>query len=232
MRIGLVGAGSIGGHIEARWLDAGHEVVVHDAYMKSPIEAMTTASLGELVEAAEAVCLYLPLPTTVLDVAWQIAQASARLIATDRRATSLVVDLSTTCALLTQEVHDLLAHAGIAFLSAPVSGDATAAAQGRLAVMTSGSLESYQQARPLLDAIGHHIFYLGADVKLGQTLKRINDTLEATTMPVDYKAPLRGAKARLGIVEEPSRPLVSRQALRMLDRVIAEEFAGVDNIAM
>ncbi|CAM3388960.1 NAD(P)-dependent oxidoreductase [Paracidovorax anthurii] len=194
MRIGLVGAGNIGGHFAARWLDAGHRVVVRDVNpvimdQMDDLGADAASSLEDLALQVDVVCLSLPLPGTVLEV--------ARGIASSRTRAGLVVDLSTTGAKVTQEVDELLRHAGIAFLSAPVSGGTVAAAQGQLTVMAAGTKAAYEQARPVLEVIGRNLFYLGGDVRLGQSLKLINNTLYAINMIASCEALVCGTKAGL-----------------------------------
>ncbi|MBO9831250.1 NAD(P)-dependent oxidoreductase [Xanthomonas phaseoli] len=196
MDIGLVGMGNIGRHFAARWMAQGHRVIVHDTRAQAREEAtqagaIAAANLVDVLANAQVIALSLPLPTVVRDVAEAIAAAAGV------RDPLLVVDLSTTGAQTTSEVGHLLDRAGVAFLSAPVSGGTAAAAQGLLTVMAAGPLAAYERARPVLDAVGRHIFYLGEDVRLGQTLKLINNTLYASAMLASCEALVCGAKAGL-----------------------------------
>lgn len=193
MKIGLIGVGNIGMHFAARFLAAGHELVVHDRSATAQERlaakgATIAASACELASQVDTVLLCLPLPRIVAEVAAEVAQGSA---------VKTVVDLSTTGPSVTHEINALLGARGIALIGAPVSGGTVAAEKGTLAVMAAGPQAAYQAIEPLLRVLGKNIFYLGADPSLGQTLKIINNTLYATSMVASCEALIFGVKAGL-----------------------------------
>ncbi len=56
--------------------------------------------------------------------------------------------------------HRRLAAAGYAHLDAPVTGGVSGAEAGTLSILVGGSVENYQRALPVLEAIGN-AFHLG-----------------------------------------------------------------------
>ncbi len=194
MRIGLIGAGNIGRQFVRRWLGAGHAVVVIDtnptaAAAAKDHGAVVTDRLDELVADADLVCLSLPTPDIVLSMIRLLAASSSQ------RLPSVLVDLSTTGPEATREAKALTDSAGLRFLSAPVSGGLAAAARGELTVMAAGTLEAYGSALPALEAIANHVFYLGTDIAIGQTLKVLNNLLYATTMLASCEVMVCGVAA-------------------------------------
>ena len=193
MNIGLIGLGNIGVHFGTRLLDAGHDLIVHDR--SAPAQerlvakgAKAAASAKELASRVEIVLLCLPLPRVVAEVASEVVQGEK---------VRIVVDLSTTGPSVTKEVEALLNASNIDLVGAPVSGGTVAAEKGTLAVMPAGPSYAYEEVEPLLRVLGKNIFYLGADPRLGQTLKIINNTLYATSMVASLEALVYGVKAGL-----------------------------------
>lgn len=66
----------------------------------------------------------------------------------------------------------------IAFLDAPVSGGVSGAEAGALTVMCGGDEETYERARPVLEAFGRKIVLVGP-VGAGHALKAVNNALLA-----------------------------------------------------
>jgi 3-hydroxyisobutyrate dehydrogenase len=196
MYIGLIGLGNIGFHFGTRFLAAGYDLVVYDRSSQAIDRlgtqgALPAKSAKALASEAQIVFLCLPTPATVAEVA-----TSADGVI-DGSAVRIVVDLSTTGPTVTKRVATLLEQRGIAFVGAPVSGGTAAAEKGTLAVMAAGPVDAIGEIQPYLRTIGKHIFYLGADSSLGQTMKIINNTLYATSMIASCEALVYGVKSGL-----------------------------------
>lgn len=63
------------------------------------------------------------------------------------------------------------------FLDAPVSGGTVGAEKGTLTIMASGPSRTFEAARPVLDAVGGHVFHVGEAAGQGSTAKMINQLL-------------------------------------------------------
>lgn len=66
---------------------------------------------------------------------------------------------------------------GVHYLDAPISGGSVKAANGQLSYMASGTPESLQAARPLLDATAATVFELGDEAGSGSAMKAVNQLL-------------------------------------------------------
>jgi len=72
-----------------------------------------------------------------------------------------VVDMSSISDTGSAEVRKGLTEAGVAYLSAPVSGNARVAKAGKLLVVASGPKAEYDAVQPLLAAMGRSAMYVG-----------------------------------------------------------------------
>jgi 3-hydroxyisobutyrate dehydrogenase-like beta-hydroxyacid dehydrogenase len=74
---------------------------------------------------------------------------------------AVVIDMSTTDVAASQAVSARASELGIPFLRAPVSGNPSVVAAGKLTILVSGPATAFEQHRDLLAKIGPTIFYLG-----------------------------------------------------------------------
>jgi 3-hydroxyisobutyrate dehydrogenase len=97
------------------------------------------------------------------------------------KAGSVVIDCSTISPAVTRELSKTLAEKGAAMLDAPVSGGSEGAARGTLSIMVGGEAETFERARPVLQAMGKTITHVGAS-GAGQTVKLVNQILVVGAM--------------------------------------------------
>jgi 3-hydroxyisobutyrate dehydrogenase len=69
-------------------------------------------------------------------------------------APKIIVDCTSISAEVSAEVRSRLAERGIAFIAAPVSGNAKCVKAGKLSVVASGPEDTYEEVRGLLEVIG------------------------------------------------------------------------------
>ena len=194
--VGLVGLGAIGGELAGALIDASHRLVVYDTRPEAVAAlvergAVAAASVAELADAAPVVLLSLPTPAVVREVA--IGEGGL----VGGRAVRLVVDLSTTGAIVAEEVAGALEAAGIAHLDAPVSGGVAGAKARSLTVMTSGDPAVLARVQPLLETFGRRVFHVGSRPGQGQTAKLLNNLLSATAMAITAEAMTAGVRCGL-----------------------------------
>jgi|SRR5215204_1561128 len=72
-----------------------------------------------------------------------------------------------------RQIAQQLAEKDIAFADAPVSGGTNGAEAGTLTVMVGADASTFQRARPVLEAFGQHIQYMGP-VGTGHAMKAVN----------------------------------------------------------
>ncbi|WP_395709747.1 NAD(P)-dependent oxidoreductase [Reyranella sp.] len=87
-----------------------------------------------------------------------------------------VVDMSSISDTGSAEIRKQLDGAGVAYLSAPVSGNAKVAKAGKLLVVASGPRAEYDAVQPLLAALGRAAMYVG-DGELSRVWKIAHNTM-------------------------------------------------------
>jgi len=97
------------------------------------------------------------------------------------RPGSVVIDMSTVSPKVERAVGQRLAAKGVAYLDAPVSGGSWGAIEGSLAIMVGGDQSVFQQVRPVFEALGKSIIYMGGS-GAGQVTKLVNQILVAVTL--------------------------------------------------
>ncbi|MBI2202293.1 MAG: NAD-binding protein [Candidatus Rokubacteria bacterium] len=88
----------------------------------------------------------------------------------------LCVDMSTIDPATSRRVAAALAARGVRFIDAPVSGGVPRATDGTLAIMVGGEPKDVDEARPVLSAMGAHIFHVGP-VGAGEVAKLCNNLI-------------------------------------------------------
>src|SRR5258708_6500893 len=86
------------------------------------------------------------------------------------------VDMSSSSATGSAEIRKGLTGAGVAYLSAPVSGNAQVAKAGKLLVVASGPKAEYDAVQPLLAALGRAALYVG-EGELSRVWKIAHNTM-------------------------------------------------------
>lgn len=92
------------------------------------------------------------------------------------RAGSMVVDMGTTAVVPTREFARRLAHNGIDFIDAPVSGGEIGAIDATLTIMAGGGDDAIDRAGPLFSVLGRNFTHVGA-VGAGQVAKAANQII-------------------------------------------------------
>ena len=88
------------------------------------------------------------------------------------------------------------AEAGIRVLDAPVSGGRTGAETGSLTIMVGGDKEDFEECRPIFEAIGKNIYYVGS-TGMGEAAKLVNNLMSFINLAGLSDAIALGLKAGL-----------------------------------
>ena len=161
MRVGFIGLGNMGGPMARNLIRAGHELAVHDLRREAAephlaAGARRADSAAAAAAASEVTFTSLPGPPEVEAVALGpggVLEGAAE--------GSAWVDLSTNSPTLIRALHARFAERGVEVLDAPVSGGVVGAEAGTLAVMVGGDAARCEQLRPLFEAIGDKVSYIG-----------------------------------------------------------------------
>lgn len=175
-KVGFIGLGQMGKWMAINLVKAGFPLTVYDIRPEPVSELLDhgAAAGGSPAEVASKVeWLMLSLPDT---------KVVERVIFGEKGLTqslspgSGVVDLSTIHYLATLRIEERLRAQGVTFLDAPVSGMEARAKAGTLTVMVGGDAVTFEKIRPLFEAIGNEIVYMGKSGN-GQLTKLINQLL-------------------------------------------------------
>ncbi len=180
--IAFIGLGNMGGPMAINLVKAGHQVCVFDLSESAVAHvvqqgATTNIDAAECVKDAEFIISMLPAGKHV-DAVYLSPETG---LINHIRKDSLVIDSSTIDAATSQKVAIALAKEGIKFVDAPVSGGVGGAVAGTLSFMVGGSETEFNQAKPILEAMGKNIFHAG-EHGAGQIAKVCNNMLLSVLM--------------------------------------------------
>ena len=112
----------------------------------------------------------------------------------------IFIDMSTISPITTKAVAEELAKKGIEMLDGPVSGGVIGANNGTLSIMVGGKPEIYEECKPILEAMGKTITYIGGNGD-GQVCKAVNQILVGTAMLGVAEALVFAAKAGVDVAK-------------------------------
>src|SRR5436309_10020450 len=157
-RLGVIGAGNIGGAVAANLLADGHGLAVHDtdpARCAALVRAgaVRADTPGAVAERSEITFTSLPSPAVMEAVAQGWLAGAAR--------DAVLVDLSTNAPATIRSVGERLAAAGRHLLEAPLTGGAPGAQARMLVFMAAGERAVYERCLPLLQKLGRRVSHMG-----------------------------------------------------------------------
>lgn len=193
--IGFIGVGVMGGPMARRLIEAGHELVICDVDPRAvkrltKLNATAVNSPKAVADRTSVVFASLPTPLIVREVA--IGKGGV----IDGRRVRTFIDLSTTGTAVEKAVALALSRRGITSIDAPVSGGATGAAAGTLAVLVAGDPRAVNALRPLFDVFGK-VFVAGTKPGQAQMLKLLNNMLSLSALAMSCEVMVAGVKAGL-----------------------------------
>jgi 2-hydroxy-3-oxopropionate reductase len=189
----------MGAPMARRLLKAGHRVRV---YNRSPEKARKLIADGADVAAdpidaakgAGVVFIMVPDTPDVESVAAKIEPVA--------NGDQLIIDMSTIAPTAERAIAARMRAKGAEYLDAPVSGGETGAIEGTLTIMVGGAVTAFDRARPLLEALGKRITYMG-ESGAGQVTKLANQIAVALSLEAAAEALLFARKGGL----DPARVL-------------------------
>ena len=170
-KVAFIGLGVMGFPMAGHLAKASHEMAV---FNRSPEKAQrwvavnggrAGASVAEAAEGAEVFILCVGNDDDVRQVVAQALPAMA--------PGGVVVDHTTTSAVVAREIADLAAAGGRAFVDAPVSGGQAGAENGQLTIMCGGADAAFAKAEPVIAAYAKATKLMGGP-GAGQLAKMVN----------------------------------------------------------
>lgn len=179
--VGFIGLGTMGRPMARNLLRAGHRLVF---YARRPEVAQEFTSAGAVrADTPAAVAKAADLVITIVTADAQVTEVALGPggVVEGAAPGKLLVDMSTIGPETTRRVGEQLSQAGMSMLDAPVSGGPAGAEKATLAIMVGGQAADFERARPVLEAMGKHMFHVGP-LGAGQTIKLVNQLIGAGIM--------------------------------------------------
>jgi 3-hydroxyisobutyrate dehydrogenase-like beta-hydroxyacid dehydrogenase len=229
MKIGFVGVGVMGSRMARNLTKAGHALTVYDAdptttaKVAADIGGVAARSPREVAAASEIVITMLPNGQIVRDVVF-----GANGLAEGFNPGSMLLETSSAEPWITREIADRLSERRVDTVDAPVSGAEEGARTATLVFMCGGSDAALARARPILEAMGKHVFHVGP-IGAGHTMKAINNVTTALSFLCTAEALLVGksyglnARAMLDVMNVSTGYSFATQN-RFLNDVITRKF--------
>lgn len=176
MNVAFIGLGAMGRPMMANLVKKGFAVTAYDlspAALDAGVKAGAKAagSAAEAAQAADMIVTIVPSSSNV-EAVYLGKGGLLEAVASGR----LCVDMSTIDPATSRRVAAALAARGVRFIDAPVSGGVPRATDGTLAIMVGGEPKDVDEARPVLSAMGAHIFHVGP-VGAGEVAKLCNNLI-------------------------------------------------------
>jgi len=171
MKAAFIGLGVMGFPMAGHLARAGHRMAVFNRSSQKTQRWVDThggragATAADAAAGAEVVFLCVGNDDDVRAVAGEVLPAMA--------PGAVLVDCTTTSAVLAREMAALAESGGRAFVDAPVSGGQAGAEAGQLTVMCGGDPEAFERARPAIEAFAKAVRRMGGP-GAGQLAKMVN----------------------------------------------------------
>jgi 3-hydroxyisobutyrate dehydrogenase-like beta-hydroxyacid dehydrogenase len=160
-RIGWIGVGRMGSPMIVRLLEAGYDVAVWNRTREKcdPLEERGATVVDSPAALADCDVVFTMVAGSEDLKAVTIGEGG--LLTRGDRAPAILIDSSTVSAEASEEVRAHGRAVGTALLAAPVSGNPSVVRAGKLTVVVSGPEEAWEEARPILEALGRGATYVG-----------------------------------------------------------------------
>jgi 2-hydroxy-3-oxopropionate reductase len=191
-RVGFIGLGIMGKPMARNLMDAGYELTVYNRSPEKAEElgeggATVATSPKEVAQQSDITITMLPDSPDVRNVV-----AGEEGVLEGIREGALLVDMSTISPVVTEELAEAVREKGASMLDAPVSGGDVGAIEGTLSIMVGGEEADFERAKPLFDAMGKTVTYVGP-TGAGQVTKAANQVVVALTIEAVSEALVLGS---------------------------------------
>lgn len=198
MRVGYIGLGAMGGAL-ARHLVGKYTLTVLDlnSAIVASFEALgarSARSSKELARQCDVVLMCLPRSSDVDRVLFGpdgLAEGLA--------AGAIVIDQTSGIPDETRGFAQRLAERGVSLMDAPVSGAMATAIAGTVSIIASGPKDVFEKAQPVLATISRNVLYCGERIGNGQTMKTVNNMMNAGCRLATLEAVSMGRKFGLSL---------------------------------
>ena len=181
-KVGQIGLGVIGRLYVNHLLKEFGAISVYDADPSRVRDldgagAQVQSTAREVGESSQVVVLALPSPDAV-----KAAMTGADGLLAGCLPGTIVLDMSTIDPETSVQMYDEAKASGVSYLDAPISGGAPQGAgtdgakAANVTFMVGGDRDAFEKARPVMQVLGSHFFYLGAS-GMGSTIKLLSNQI-------------------------------------------------------
>lgn len=205
MQLGFIGIGVMGRPMTLNLLKAGHgahSVTIFARHPDKPEVQEVLNAGARLAPSVRAVAIASEMVITMLPNSPQVEEVvtGSQGILEGGRKGLIIIDMSTIAPATSRKLAAVATDHGMHFLDAPVSGGSQGAVNGTLTIMVGGEREIFEQARPVLEAMGkkENIFYVGPSGS-GEVVKLVNNMLAGAIAAANAEALVLGVKAGVDV---------------------------------
>lgn len=153
----------MGSRMARRLLDAGHPVIGYNRTRAKAEPLIESGMDWRDTPAAVAQSSEIILSMVANTEALQSVARGTDGILSGLSAGKIYIDMSTVSPAASRELAAEAAASGAQMLDAPVSGSVATLEEGKLSIMAAGDPQAFAAARPVLEAIGPKVTYVGAN---------------------------------------------------------------------
>ena len=178
MKIGFIGLGTMGFHMAGHIAAAGFTTAVYnrtsaraDAWLIQH-QGESFSTIDALAKECDVIISCVGNDDDVRGVYFGDASGEKGVLANAKEG-AILIDHTTTSAVMAKEIDEQATAQGCSFLDAPVSGGEIGAINGQLTTMVGGDAEVLEKGLPMLRAYSKAVTHMGA-VGNGQLTKMVN----------------------------------------------------------
>jgi 3-hydroxyisobutyrate dehydrogenase-like beta-hydroxyacid dehydrogenase len=182
VKVAFIGLGNMGSHMARHLLHAGHDVTVWNRTLSKAEElrsqgAKVAKSPGESAKHADAVITML-----ADDPAVESAVLHPGGVLESLPSGAAHISMSTISVPLSRKLAEEHARRGHKYIAAPVFGRPEAAEAGKLFIVAAGDKDAVERHRPLLEALGQRVFFMGDKPEMANVVKLSGNFLIASVI--------------------------------------------------
>lgn len=174
MNIAFIGLGVMGFPMAGHLQKAGHDVTVYNRTQQKAIDwasqfgGLSANTPADAAKGADVVLMCVGNDDDVRAVTLGVDGVLATM-----HTGAILIDHTTTSAILAEELAKVSEAKGVSFLDAPVSGGQAGAENAQLTIMVGGNQSVFDIAEPVLEVISKKVTRVG-DTGAGQKCKMVN----------------------------------------------------------
>lgn len=192
--LGFIGLGHMGSHMVQRLIDAGYHMTIYDRTREKAQEvAQKGAIVAETPRSLAASCDVI-LSSVTNDAALEEVMYGHDGVFAGTKPGTILIEMSTVSPNTSRRLFEEAKNRGVSMIDASVSGSVPQVEQGSLVIFVGGEEEIYRRCKPILNVLGHEVFYIGQS-GMGNTMKLVVNTLLGLGLQALAEAIALGEKA-------------------------------------